>query len=418
MVGLGQWLNTQRHFKRKGKLLPDREAKLQSLVDQGKLLWDMESGGSGYDFSWNNFFKRLLDYGTYFHHYNVPNSHSGLGQWLSTQKIAKRKGTLPPEREAQLQALVDEGKMDWAEDATSLQADDADSIWNANFEALVEYGNEHGHCNVTPSIKGLGCWISQQRLLHRKNLLRLEREEQLQALVDEGKLMWDIASYDAARWSAHLADLMAYGEEHGHCNVPTVRGDSGLGSWLTCQRTLKKKGNLLPEREAQLQVLVDQGRLMWDVRSGMKDLWHQNFNALVAFGEENGDCNVDADDEEHAALAKWLQEQRFYKKKGKLTPERKEALQGLVDQGKLVWNVKSANKNRWQKNYDELLTYANEHGHCNVPQSHGGLGYWLNRQRRYKRAGTLLPEREAQLQALADSGQFVWEKGAQADAMI
>jgi hypothetical protein len=70
-----------------------------------------------------------------------------------------------------------------------------------------------------------------------------------------------------------------------------------LGSWLTCQRTLKKKGNLLPEREAQLQILVDQGKLMWDVRSGMKDLWQHNFNQLVAYGEENGDCNIDPEDE-------------------------------------------------------------------------------------------------------------------------
>jgi hypothetical protein len=76
---------------------------------------------------------------------------------------------------------------------------------------------------------------------------------------------------------------------------------------------------------------------------------------------------------ENPALAKWLGEQRFYKKKGKLTPERKAQLQGLVDQGKLAWNVKSANKNRWQKNFEELITYANEHGNCNVPQSYGRM---------------------------------------------
>jgi hypothetical protein len=164
--------------------------------------------------------------------------------------VAKRKGTLSPDREMQLQALVDEGKLSWTEDAATAQPDDADAQWNANYDALVEYGNEHGHCNVTPSIKGkhsplagfigrtadlfscsnmkgLGSWLGQQRVLHRKNLLSVDREAKLQALVDEGKLMWDIASYDAARWAAHYADLVAFGEENGHCNVPTVRGDSG-----------------------------------------------------------------------------------------------------------------------------------------------------------------------------------------------
>ena len=36
---LGVWLKDQRYFRSKNMLRPDREAKLQKLVDEGKLSW-------------------------------------------------------------------------------------------------------------------------------------------------------------------------------------------------------------------------------------------------------------------------------------------------------------------------------------------------------------------------------------------
>lgn len=38
-VNLGQWLKSQRKLRRNGKLQPQREAMLQSLIDKGTLYW-------------------------------------------------------------------------------------------------------------------------------------------------------------------------------------------------------------------------------------------------------------------------------------------------------------------------------------------------------------------------------------------
>ena len=72
--------------------------------------------------------------------------------------------------------------------------------------------------------------------------------------------------------------LVKYGEEHGDCNVPHhvgfnigIGAESSeslvrLGFWLGTQRKYRKNGKLKPEHERRLQILVDQGKLLWEMR--------------------------------------------------------------------------------------------------------------------------------------------------------
>ena len=83
-------------------------------------------------------------------------------------------------------------------------------------------------------------------------------------------------------WNANYAALLAYREQHGHCNVPYGEtyecilpgmGDGGsdlhykgkLGAWLASQRQARRGAHtvkrLTVERESKLQELVDQGTL-------------------------------------------------------------------------------------------------------------------------------------------------------------
>ena len=136
-----------------------------------------------------------------------------------------------------------------------------------------------------------------------------EREAQLQILVDEGniiiscrllnyficilfcigKLAWSLDTATKIRkkntnfnWSHHYAALSEYYKEHGTCNIPQshsyecdlpgMRDDvdniihykANLGKWLTEQRQARKGqgcSKLSNEREAQLQILVDDGNI-------------------------------------------------------------------------------------------------------------------------------------------------------------
>ena len=75
-----------------------------------------------------------------------------------------------------------------------------------------------------------------------------------------------------ALWLRGYHALLAFGEKHGHYNVPQKKksnirenDEAILGRWLHAQRYAQKKGRLLPEREALLQKLVDDGKMYWDV---------------------------------------------------------------------------------------------------------------------------------------------------------
>ena len=59
-----------------------------------------------------------------------------------------------------------------------------DETWNAMFQRLVQFKEEHGHVNVltTGEDKDLGVWLSAQRLTHRRNRLEKTRARKLRTL--------------------------------------------------------------------------------------------------------------------------------------------------------------------------------------------------------------------------------------------
>ncbi len=65
----------------------------------------------------------------------------------------------------------------------------------------------------------LGPWLCTQRKVNRGSLRGLfpDRDALLQVLADSGKFAW---SYSADSWDEKYASLVAYGTNHGHCNVP------------------------------------------------------------------------------------------------------------------------------------------------------------------------------------------------------
>eukprot|EP01042_Synura_sphagnicola_P036431 gene36431-biopygen5277 len=159
-----------------------------------------------------------------------------------------------------------------------------DVIWNSNCDILEEYWRLFGTCNcpartvcVLPGGRevNIGKWLNDQRMMKRGTRgqlhLTTEREARLQALVDEGKLIWDMSLLDDARWEVMYNLLVDYGNRNGTCNVPQSKsavlpdGSSvNLGLWVNDQRK-SKDTTMKPERRVQLQRLVDQGLFKWNM---------------------------------------------------------------------------------------------------------------------------------------------------------
>eukprot|EP01041_Mallomonas_annulata_P003699 gene3699-7359_t len=296
-VKLGTWLGTQRQLKRKGTLRPEREIKLQSLVDKGMLLWSMPSIASPDDEKWSIMYSALLKYGKTHKNCNAPYNYdcklddgtiAKLGAWLRKQRELKKKGYLRPDRFERLQALVDAKLLRMP----SAHATDSDDRWMTMMEALEGYCAKHGHCNVSQCHKykfddgstvWLGAWLHKQRDLKKRGNLRPDRIQMLQALVDTNMLRWDVPNHcpsDEENWEAMLNALIQYSNEHGHCNLSscyehtmTDGTNVKLGAWLSQQRHHKKKNKLREDREVKLQRLVDEGKLNWGMRDKTTAAW-------------------------------------------------------------------------------------------------------------------------------------------------
>ncbi|MDA7920081.1 Helicase associated domain protein, partial [Akkermansiaceae bacterium] len=115
--------------------------------------------------------------------------------------------------------------------------------------------------------------------------------------------------------------------------------------------------------------------------------WEINFQKLVAYKEEYGDCLVPRSFEDKK-LATWVGTQRSFKKSGKLDPNKIKRL----DEIGFVWDPI---EEFWEAQFRKILAYKKEHGDCLVPNTWQDkqLVTWVRTQRRSKKSGKLDPNK-------------------------
>lgn len=232
---LGTWLNAQR--QKRAKLSPKRIALLESLPDWS---WTPRSN------SWETGYLQLEAYTEKNGNclvpakYKLPSGYK-LGMWLSTQRLNPTR--LSPEQRLRLEAL--EG---WTWDVL-------DGLWERGFSCLEEYALAHENCLVhfafvSPDGFRLGSWVAHQR--NDKAKLSPQKKDRLEAL---SMWVWNVLEH---QWSIAFARLKDFAAEVGHSRVPqsmALTDGFRLGSWVSNQRTAKKKGRLTDGKIQALELL-------------------------------------------------------------------------------------------------------------------------------------------------------------------
>mmetsp|Transcript_8112 Transcript_8112/g.11682 ORF Transcript_8112/g.11682 Transcript_8112/m.11682 type:complete len:362 (+) Transcript_8112:143-1228(+) len=122
-----------------------------------------------------------------------------------------------------------------------------DKAWDAMFEELRTFKNQHGTCFVPGGSKPhqkLGRWVNWQR--SQRDKISIHRKRRL----EEIGFCWDKTCFGNA-WDAMFARLVAYRTEHGHCDVPQkYEQDPKLGLWVSSQRV--SRGRISAERREAL----------------------------------------------------------------------------------------------------------------------------------------------------------------------
>ena len=173
-------------------------------------------------------------------------------------------------------------------------------------------------------------------------------------------------------WEEWFGLLEAYVGEHGDALTPddwrTADG-SRLGKWVGKQRI---KARAIPEKRAQLDALPG---WLWNVPEAQ---WEQGFKELQAYVKRNGSAYVPVKflTEDGYRLGQWVLVQRHSCK----DPERRIRLASLPG---WVWDTRSA---RWEKSFQALVSYADQHGSARPPNSYATedglrIGTWAGNQR-------------------------------------
>jgi hypothetical protein len=122
------------------------------------------------------------------------------------------------------------------------------------------------------------------------------------------------------------------------------------------------------------------GRSTWTSKK-----WCSTFDRLKAYREEYGKCNVPKtyNDGGSPHLGMWVNSQRVSYHKGSLSPDRIDQLESIG----FMWKVPLKDDDKWERVFQRLLVYKDQHGDTNVPIAYtdGGsphLGMWVSDQRR------------------------------------
>jgi hypothetical protein len=213
-------------------------------------------------------------------------------------------------------------------------------------------------------------------------------------------------------WEEGYSHLEAYADEHNSALVPqsyVVEGHR-LGAWVSQQRVLYANGKLDIDRQKRLEEVPG---WVWTADAD-ETRWLQFLGHLTAYAAQHGDAMVPQRYVvEGCRLGQWVTVQRVAYVKGSLRLDRQRLLSDVPG-----WSWHARNE-RWERNYELLLQYAEKNGNARVPQSYQvsgvKLGVWIGEQRGAFNRGTISAERRNLLENLPgwawNPHDEKWEQG-------
>ena len=398
---LGKWISTQRRLKTINRLSTEREKLLLEIGMRFKVRDNDEA--------WMSHYKEAEKYFEEHGNLEVPdkyvtNTGFKLGDWICAQRQVL-KGT--DEKQIKRIELLKKLNM-------RFESDFKEKLWMKNYEEAKQYYEEHGNLEmpktyISPSGVKLGSWIHRIKGL-KDDKITPEHKQLLEAIGMEFDYL-----HKNEIWMKNYEEAKKYYEEHGDLEVPVnYITDSGfkLGSWISYLRTRFKK-----EASGKTKELMEERKQLLE-KIGMRfetnlnnEIWMKYYEIAKKYYEEHGNLEVPSNYKEHGLnLGAWVGRQRQIKKnsvRGLLTHEQEELLLKIgmrfdVNIEDIIWN----------KRYEEIKKYKEEHGNLEVPKSYisssgDKLGRWVQTERRIfngSQHGRLTPD---QVQRLSKLG-FKW----------
>ncbi len=235
---------------------------------------------------WERSYKLLVEYYKKYGDVRVPRKYivNGvqLGQWVSKQREAYKKGILTEEHINKLNELS--------------------MFWNLNYQHsfdyyypfLEDYYKEYGNINIPGEyeINGvkLGSWLAREKHAYKIGKERRLTEEQVDKLNKLG-LTWEIINIFSFDYYYSL--LKDYHKKYGNIDVPKDYIVDGvkLGLWLSNKRSAYT-GHLTQKiTKEEIDKLNELGMTWYFYRKN----WTQNYKLLKEYYDKYGNINISDD---------------------------------------------------------------------------------------------------------------------------
>ncbi len=330
-ISLAKWSAEQRAMWRSGELISDRFLRLNRIG----FAWDYREG------LWDRRFTELKAYRRKCGHCQVSSyskEHPALGNWVLFQRVQKRAGRLSRKRVRRLNQIG----FDWVSRGRSAEFRDStdwNMVWDQMYSSLQQFKKRYGHCwvpSVPPGNPKLSRWISAQRKLKRKGLLKKNRQRRLQALSFD----WRAGHYAKLRWGRSFQRLLEFYHRFGHSHVPAEWSENrALADWVVKTRMLRRKGRLSADKVRRLNKIG----FVWDAtrkrRIEHDVIWSKRLAQLISFHRKHGHWCVPTDQLRYHSLRIWMDNQRIKYHRGRLRADRirqmeKARFSWLSDRGK------------------------------------------------------------------------------------
>ncbi len=395
---LGAWVVEQRHNRRRKKIRPEYEHRLNEIGFE----WNVSERDPA---EWDRMFLLLQQFKEQHGNGRVPSDekHQKLAEWCQAQRRRFKLGRLLQRRRRKLEEIGFEWSLPNSTDK-----------WNEMFRQLSEHCQRMGFCkfvNCDQSSRTLRSWCSGQRKLRRLGLLSDERVSKLNVLGFEwaprnglsSSRMSNEAVISGVSWDQMFDELLEFFKIHGHYDVPQRwKANLQLAAWVSAQRYAYRRGGLSSECVQRLNALG----FRWEP---FADKWDEMFETVSKFHQRFGHTRVPQKWRENRRLAHWVAVQRRQKKIGRLSKDRISKLESLG----FEWSLgrgsgrQSLQATPWEVMFAQLEEFYSKTGDSNVPQKYKPnrkLGWWVTTQRRNRRKNKLSLDQIARLDAL----KFAW----------
>jgi hypothetical protein len=200
---------------------------------------------------WVNNYKKLNEFYELHGHCLILKSDTDnkrVRDWLHEDLLLNKLGKLNEEHKSLLNKL----HVDWKAYGKQWEK------WEDSYRKLIRYADKTGSANISQLIKGLGPWLSAQRVSYRQSNL----SESKSILLESIGINWNPSDNNDLKWNEKFQLLIEFKKENGHCNI-SRRELPDPGIWVSAQRTAYRLGRLPEERINKLENIGFE----WSVRS-------------------------------------------------------------------------------------------------------------------------------------------------------